>query len=870
MFTVSRILTTIIVALCVLAINSAGVYAATLTSLETLVIEKNSNILLTSDINTDNMVDRSDLIEICKIYNTDITEDTKKGDVNGDYVIDVSDIAIVSTDYGTTLFAKSSVSEGETAISIEPSFTRIEPENDFQIDVDINTTESVYAISVTLYYDTSIMNFSGISEGNFLKKDGQKTYPVVDVDYENGAVFFDSTRYDTIYGVSGDGTIFILTFDSIAEGTGQIEITDMQIIDENMFALPDENISIYNGTVEVNINDNPVITPIGNKVMQEGSLFSLEVEATDADGDAVTLNQTSGPGTLIGTIYNYTAPWDTDHDNEIYTVGFEAHDDYGGSDTESFQLTVNDINRDPTVNAIADKNVDEGQTLTFAVSGSDPESDTLSYSVVSGPGSILGTTYSYTPGWDTNHSDEISSVVIEATDGHGGYGETSFQLNVSDVNRVPSIDSYIPTDTTPEMDEGTSLFFSVTASDGDSDTLTYEWKLNGTIVSSISSYTYNPSYDDSGVYTVLATVSDGYDTDTQTWTVTVDDVEIECSYDSECGTDDYLGETFCSADEVHQTYRTYTCNNPGTGDSYCSHADTEQTIEVCGYKCISGSCVANVAPTIDSFLPSSDPTTNETASQGFSITASDIYGDPLTTTWKLDDAVVGTGTSYSYVPDYDSAGIYTVLATVSDGELYDTHSWTLTVLNVNRAPEINSYLPTDTTPEIDEGESITFSASASDPDGDSVSYSWKLEGVEVSTAQSFSYTTGYSDSGTYNVALTVSDGNGGTDTQSWTLTVNDVDTIDVQLYDGVNNGVELPAEPVSSAIEDVLSTIDGSYCQVQVYDDGEWKKYTPNNRPGECDITLPIWYHDTLTKLDESLPFNIRMIGDAVLTVDII
>ncbi len=58
---------------------------------------------------------------------------------------------------------------------------------------------------------------------------------------------------------------------------------------------------------------------------------------------------------------------------------------------------------------------------------------------------------------------------------------------------------------------------------------------------------------------------------------------IECSSDLECGTNDYTGNLFCQDDNVVQDYITYTCNNPGEFDSYCSDSITPKLIEECAY-----------------------------------------------------------------------------------------------------------------------------------------------------------------------------------------------------------------------------------------------------------------------------------------------
>jgi len=67
---------------------------------------------------------------------------------------------------------------------------------------------------------------------------------------------------------------------------------------------------------------------------------------------------------------------------------------------------------------------------------------------------------------------------------------------------------------------------------------------------------------------------------------------ISCSSDSDCGTSNYTGLVFCSNDDVYQTYRTYTCSNAGTTNSYCLTTNTDKLITGCTSSqiCSSGSC----------------------------------------------------------------------------------------------------------------------------------------------------------------------------------------------------------------------------------------------------------------------------------------
>jgi hypothetical protein len=67
---------------------------------------------------------------------------------------------------------------------------------------------------------------------------------------------------------------------------------------------------------------------------------------------------------------------------------------------------------------------------------------------------------------------------------------------------------------------------------------------------------------------------------------------IGCEKDSDCGANGYVGSPYCKDGDVYQSWKTYTCNNPGTKDSYCSDLDTGKKKQDCGNKeCSNGGCV---------------------------------------------------------------------------------------------------------------------------------------------------------------------------------------------------------------------------------------------------------------------------------------
>jgi len=154
-------------------------------------------------------------------------------------------------------------------------------------------------------------------------------------------------------------------------------------------------------------------------------------------------------------------------------------------------------------------------------------------------------------------------------------------------------------------------------------------------------------------------------------------------------------------------------------------------------------------------------------SVSFSSTATDADDASLTVSWDFGDgSAAGSGLSASH--SYDSPGDKTVTMTMSNGidaPVVVTHT-----LHVN-APPTASFIFSPQTPLT--GQQVQFSSTSSDPDpGDTLSYSWDLNGDGVygdstSPFPSFAYT----NAGTHQVGLKVTDSTGATSTVSEPITI---------------------------------------------------------------------------------------------------
>ncbi len=164
-----------------------------------------------------------------------------------------------------------------------------------------------------------------------------------------------------------------------------------------------------------------------------------------------------------------------------------------------------------------------------------------------------------------------------------------------------------------------------------------------------------------------------------------------------------------------------------------------------------------------------DQTITEGKTLSFTAQAADADGDSLTysATALPDGAAFANGT-FIWTPAYDQAGTYQLTVAVSDGTESDTQLVTIAVLDQNRAPVLNSI----GSKTVSEGKSLSFTASATDPDGDSVVLSANsLPSGATFKAGIFSWTPGYDQSGSYKITIAASDGIL-SDSETITLTVN--------------------------------------------------------------------------------------------------
>ncbi len=571
-------------------------------------------------------------------------------------------------------------------------------------------------------------------------------------------------------------------------------------------------------------NTPPVITVPTAQTTDEGVLLSFGVSATDPDGDLLTLaalNLPVGASFVDNGDGTGTFSWTPDYcQSGSYWVTFIAADNGVPSlaDTDSVMITVNEVDRAPVVSVPGAQYVDEGQPLSFVVSGSD--ADTCDGDIVTlvGVNLPVGATFSVTDGnpasgtfsWTPGYGDAgVYWVLFVASDSRmPSLSDTdSVEITVGNVNRSPVIT--VPSSQT--TDEGVLLSFGVSASDPDGDLLTLT-ALNLPVGASFvdngdgtGTFSWTPDYCQSGSYWVTFIAADNgvpslADTDSVMITVNeVDRAPILSDPGSQSvpeGTqlsftltgsdpDTCEGDVVFITSENMPVGATFTSDtaNPSTGVFTWTPDYTQSgsyTVSFVAFDnkvpALSDTILVNITvtetgnhpPVLDSIGPQ---TVNEGDLLTINLSALDPDGDSvyfsatgLPTGSTLADNGDGTAV-FQYTPTYYDAGVDTVVFYVTDAgspPMSDEETVLITILDVNQPPILDSIGPKS----VDEGDTLVISVHATDPtdpDGGPLSLTVSNPPNNSSFIDNgdgtgtFTFTPDYDQAGTYTVRFYATD-----------------------------------------------------------------------------------------------------------------
>lgn len=339
----------------------------------------------------------------------------------------------------------------------------------------------------------------------------------------------------TIHAITGE---FNWTPDEQA-GPAVYSVT-VRVTDDGSPSLDDfETISITVGEV----NQPPQLAPVDNRSVQEGNLLVLTAAASDADLPANHLTFSLDAGAPSGATIDPATGEFTWMPGEsagpgVYSITVRVTDDASPAldDSQTFEISVGDVNEPPRLSTIGDRSVDEGSELRFTATASDPDIpfNNLYFSLDSGAPD--GATIDPDTGefrWTPGEADgpAVHSVTVYVTDNASIPREDSetFEITVGEVNQPPVL-AQIPNHT---VDEGSLLAFPVSATDADlpANQLVFSLDANAptgaTIDPETGEFRWIPSAGTApAVYSVTVNVSDAgtpNQSDSQTIEITVYD-----------------------------------------------------------------------------------------------------------------------------------------------------------------------------------------------------------------------------------------------------------------------------------------------------------------------------------------------------------
>ncbi len=553
-----------------------------------------------------------------------------------------------------------------------------------------------------------------------------------------------------------------------------------------------------------NVNQLPVVDAIADQTVNEGDLLTFTATATDAD----TLSSIAGwavSGNVAGAsidnagVYSFT-PSPTQGGN-VFTETLTATDDRGGTGNTSFQITVNDVNHAPAVAAIADQTVGENALLTVTPSGSDPDGDVLTWSGSSLPsGSAVDANtgvFTWTPAF--GDAGNYAGVTLTATDPGTLSASASFAITVTHTNRAPVVDAIA----NQTVAEGALLTVNPSASDADGDAISWGGSNlpSGAAVDGTSgAFTWTPDFSQAGNYSaVTLTASDGTDTGSASFDITVTDTGrapvVDPIANQTVAENDLLAFTATATDPDGDAFTWSGVNFPSgaaidansgafTWTPGFDQAGTYSNVQVVATDAglAAGSTSFGITVTNVNRAPSIASIADQTTGEGVLLTVTPSASDPDGDVLAYSGSALPSGASVnastgvlSWTPSFADAGNYAGVTITADDNNGGTASasFAITVTNVNQPPTIASIANQSGMEMV----LLTVTPSASDPDGDVLAWSGANlpsgATVDASTGV-FTWTPTSSQSGSYtNVTLTADDGNGGSVSANFDITVAD-------------------------------------------------------------------------------------------------
>ena len=744
----------------------------------------------TQGLETDGTIIEDTATETTTPTNTTIITDTTTSEDNSKIIGNTNDIdgtidsSTLTATHGTITVAEN----GNIIYTPDENYNGTDTITISILSADGTTTTQIINLNIDDVNDAPTLDVQSTAT---VAEDGSTTITFTPADVD-GTIVSTTASVPEDQGtaiVNNDGTI---TFVPIANYNGEVTMTVVTTDDDGATTTQTSLITV---TPE---NDVPTIEPISTQTVEEDGSKIISFTATDIDNDTLTpsVSATNGTATINenGDIVFIPTP----DFNGTATVTVNVDDGHGGIATQTFDVTVSDVNDGPTITTVDGTTTEDGASVTVAYTAADVDGTIVSTtaSVPADQGTVtideVAGTVTFTPA--ANFHGE-ADITITTTDDDGAEATTTSTITVSDVNDGPTITTVDGTTT----EDGASVTVAYTAADVD-----------GTIVSTTASVpadqgtvtidevagtvTFTPAANFHGEadITITTTDDDGAEA-TTTSTITVSDVNDNPDATAETASvnEDAIVTGQIDATDVDSDSLTFAVSS-GTDipEGLVVNADGSYTFDASSYDSLdAGSNNIIEVP----------------------ITVTDEDGGSVETTLTIDIAGVNNdltytseSASYSNVVGYyeiDSDGNPVSPATVviddQNGMTGGTH---LDDLNPNA--EYGFFIIANGASQVEGSSVITFDTSGDIPtlliDGSAVSDSYPV----------------YHDTPTFNTDgadhfILESDGSGGTTIKIEDLPdLGDNDFNDVVLNVNFEIADKIIENEAPDAVDDTLTSVD--------------------------------------------------------------
>ncbi|WP_406658165.1 PGF-pre-PGF domain-containing protein [Methanolobus sp. ZRKC2] len=625
------------------------------------------------------------------------------------------------------------------------------------VSINIGNCSNVTALNATLSFNDNTVEFvgaiisTGVS-GSLINKSSP------------GTVNIELTEMNQ-FNATGQVSVVDVIFKGIEIGSDAVSLDVVELTTPlGSEFLPDS--SLNDGSITVDSepvsNNAPEFGIISDQFVNEGEKLSLLLNASDIDDDSLTFSKNSSIGTISGHFFNWTP---TSSDIGIHYINFSVNDSEL-SDHSVVTITVESepvSNNAPEFGTIADQSVNEGEELSLLLNASDIDDDSLTFSKNVSIGTISGHFFNWTP---TSSDIGIHYINFSVNDSEL-LDHSIVTITVNDVNHAPEFGIIA----NQFVNEAEKLSLLLNASDADDDILTFSKNVSN---GSISGHFFNwtPTSSDIGTHYINFSVNDSELLDHSIVTITVNDVnhapEFGIIADQFVNEGDELS-LLLNASDIDDDLLTFSKNSSiGTisghffnwtptssdiGIHYINFSVNDSELSDHSVVTITVNDV-NHAP---EFVTIADQFVNEGDELSLLLNASDIDDDLLTFSKNASNGTI-SGHFFNWTPTYNDSGIHYIKFNVTDGIAFDSETIKITVTNVNRAPQFNHVGQQN----VNEGDPLSFTVTATDADGDSLTYEVSGDPSDATTSSNssgitLSWTPDFNEAGTYNVTFSVTD-----------------------------------------------------------------------------------------------------------------